>query len=163
MVPPVQFNASKDYFYTIKGVQMSVTPFEIDPPICHIRYQCSEIRGKSHDLTCDKLTFDEESGSLSFQTLDMKTYRPGTYTIKIRGSSGFESQLSAEVDLKLTLKNPCQKALFQTHLTSPFQDSSYTIGVNSIEFAFDKNELVKINTLVDCGPIEIDFVDLEGR
>ena len=89
-------------------------------------------------------------------------YPPGHYTIKLRGKAGFEEPLSAEVDLTLILTNPCETSILQTNLADPFQDVSYTVGFNAIEYAFSVDELVRLNTQVDCGPIGVGFVNLDG-
>lgn len=108
--PSVQKNPVKEYLYTLTGVKLTVTPFIVEPVVCHVSYECVRVTGDSPNLTCEELNIDADSGVMLFLSTDMMTYTPGEYKIMVRGSAGFEEKSKAEVELTLNLVNPCSTA-----------------------------------------------------
>ena len=75
-----------DYYYTAEGVTFRVSPPIIDPVICPITYNCVSVDGPDADVRCDdkaSVNFIASSGQLTFETLDIKKYSPGTYTFNL--------------------------------------------------------------------------------
>ena len=69
------------YSYEVEPLIFNLNRFESVPPGCEIRYTCV-----SSDFFCEipgVATFDGEleQGTWTFQTLDLQTYKPGTYTM----------------------------------------------------------------------------------
>ena len=62
----------------------------------------------------------------------MKKYSPGNYMVTIRGTVGSQTTITTEVDLELSLVNPCPKASLSNLSPSPFEDVTYVVGKEEI-------------------------------
>ena len=90
-------------------MQFTMTPFQVEPPICTFTYSCAMTAGDRLDL-CSIVdgdtqgVFDPINGNYEFFSIDMANYIPGQYTFEITGTVGDKSASSTFV---MTLVNPC--------------------------------------------------------
>lgn len=93
----------------------------------------------------------------------MAKYAPGDYEFLMRASAG-EGQIILNVDFtyKLKLVDPCPTVELIDLDEVLFADMSYKLGQNEVTQSFPIAELVKLNTLVDCGFRSISLVQVNG-
>lgn len=137
----------------------------MDPIVCPITYSCvATVAPAGIDLCSFTDTqvsgeFDATDGNYSFNSIDMVTTPPGTYTLQITGSSGAKSE-SFTVDLVLV--DPCFTVNLQLQ-PSPFTDVSYTLRDDPVSQPWTTEDLISPLTQVNCGPITVELInDLDG-
>ena len=65
----------------------------------------------------------------------------------------------ADFSFTLMLSNPCPIATLTSVIESPFTDMKYILGEKAESQALNIGEIIGINTLIDCGPINFEFFD----
>ena len=59
--------------------------------------------------------------------------------------------------------NPCPAASFIILQESPFTDIQYIMGNDRVSHPFDYKNIVELDTKVDCGKINFEFIDENGE
>lgn len=116
---------------------------------------CSDFVDTNGDFS-SSATFDETSGSLTFQTNDKGKFPPGVYEFDITVTIGAKQVI---VGFTLSLTDPCPGATL-TIVNNPFAlaNIQYVLHESANEFVFDNNSLVSSSTSVDCGPQVLTFL-----
>ena len=92
-------------------MQFTLTPYQVEPPVCPFTYSCAMRDGPVGVPDLCALTdgdshgvFYAITGNYEFYSIDMAKYIPGSYTFEIIGTVGDKSASSIFV---MTLVNPC--------------------------------------------------------
>ena len=160
-----------DYYFTSSSpsAQMTATLFDVVPTFCSIAYTCSNT-GPRTDM-CSVVsgsssgTFEVSNGNYDFSSNDIVSFPPGTYTFTITGTTDFSVQETNT--FTLVLVNPCLSATLTINKPLAFDEPNYTLGSPDIAYEWEQygaNSIYSINTLVDCGDVEVLFtsVDVTG-
>ena len=67
-----------------------------------------------------------------------------------------------DITLTLRLINPCPTATLSNLRRDPFFSVKYSLGDEPINQPYRINNLVRLNTVVDCGPVKLTFIDQNG-
>ena len=108
-----------------------------------------------------ELEFDSETGSILFDTADISFYQPGDYRITIKASVGLQITTSTNIQLTLTLINPCLSAEI-VNRTFRFEDVTFSLEDDPLFIYYDESELATFSTRVNCGEITIEFFSDEN-
>ena len=120
------------------------------PSVCDIFYECI-----SDSCLIDAVRF--VNGRFDFETFD---HPPGEIEFTVRASAGKVVQLIELTMIKITLISPCDKVVTSFKSQFPITDVRYVLGRPEIAQSFD--ELFTLDTSVDCGTINFDFVYADG-
>ena len=151
-----------EYFYeepTNPSLQWSVSPPYSTDYTCPIVYSCMVTMSPTGVDICSIIAgvssaqFDP-SGTYVFTSYDMVTYPPGDYTFEITGTVGTKSATSTFV---MTLVDPCLTTALSIIDPDPFTDQTYILRDPQIDLLWDINNLITKETLVDCGPLSVEF------
>ena len=147
-------------------MQFKINDFVVDPPVCPVTYECISIDDPDSIFTCvsdEIFNIDNATGQITVQSSDMAKYRPGDYLVTLRGSAGTVFPVFVDTTFTLSLINPCPTAALSNLQKEPFLSVTYTLGDESIDQTFSIDNLVSLDTPVDCGPILISFIDLNDK
>ena len=157
------------YYYQEGGINFYSDNFQVYPPVCNITFECVStekiVGGKDDDVRCDDpdaVTFDPTTGLLNFETADIDKYSLGTYRFYMRGTVGLVDKITADYSFMMRLVNPCPTTVLRNKHDFPFVDMRYYLGYNAIQQPFNIEDLISMHSRVDCGPIEIEFIDMAG-
>jgi len=140
-----------------------MNPFTPNPPICIPSYSCKVISGPRLDLCAisDGTTsgiFSEITGNYEFYSTDLANYPAGQYTFEITGTlgtAGTPGAITKKITFVLNLVDPCPTT--ELTINSPFADQTYTLRDPLIDQPWDIGTIVTRATLVDCGPLTVNF------
>jgi len=149
------------YIYTANtpALGFSMNPFVVDPVICPVTYSCQVLAGAPRLDICSivdgatKGTFDSMTGDFAFESIDMANFPPGIYQLEITGTVGTKTD---KIVVDIELKDPCPTAAISL-LPSPISDDTYVLRDPAQSQNWLYNQIFTIDTLVDCGPVSVDF------
>ena len=149
------------YIYTANAPALAFTmnPFVVDPVICPVTYTCQVLAGSPRLDICSiiegatKGTFDSITGNFVFESIDMANFPPGIYQLEITGTVGTKTD---KIVVDIELKDPCPNAAISL-LPSPISDDTYVLRDLAQPQTWLYNQIFTIDTLVDCGPVSVDF------
>ena len=90
----------------------------------------------------------------------MVTYPPGTYDLEIMGTVGNKS---ASTTVTVTLVDPCLTTILTIVDPDPFDNQNYILRDPQMDTIFDINSLMTKGTLVDCGPVTLEWFNDDGK
>ena len=88
----------------------------------------------------------------------MVSFQPGTYTIKITGTSGAQIR---DFSVDVVLVDPCFTVDLNLQPT-PFIDQQYVLVENPLTQPWQAEDLISPLTQVDCGPISVEIFPQSG-
>lgn len=148
---PPQYLYDGDFTWTVDPV------YTIDYN-CVVVYSCQTTAGPvdicSINALPDSTASFDAAGSYILNTIDMASYPAGDYTLSITGTVGNKS---ASTDIVVTLVDPCPNTLLTIVEPDPFEDDTYVLRAAQKDTIFDLNSLITRATLVDCGPLTMEW------
>ena len=155
-----------DYIYKSTArptVSVVLDQYIVDPDasVCPITYSC-EVTGPRTDICSitdgdTVATFDSITGDYTFTSYDMANYPPGAYTFTITGTVGAKSVTATFV---MTLVDPCPNVALTINKPATFVDGNFILRDPREERSWDIDAILSRDTPVDCGPVSVDFFDL---
>ena len=131
-------------------------------------YSCAVISGPGdHFTSCDfddgtnYAEFNPSDGSWMFSSVEPRDSLspPGSYVIRITGTTGTYSDVEISYDFFVLLVDPCPYAI--TIDFAAFFDATYTLRDElpvEMDFSEDTGTLpYSLSTDIDCGSIEMEF------
>lgn len=85
---------------------------------------------------------------------------PGEIEFTVRATAGFLVQVVEQTTIKITLIDPCETITTSFQSRYPIADVRYVLSRPEIAQPFD--ELFMLDTKVDCGEINFEFVYADG-
>ena len=142
-------------------MKFTLKPYIVEPPICKIVYSCKVITGDRLDLCAVTVgdshgVFDPITGNYEFYSTNMADFKPGAYTFEITGTVGPKS---ASATFVVTLVDPCPTTKLTINIPVSFVDQDYILRDPQIDRVWDPDTILTRNTLVDCGPITVKFIN----
>ena len=138
------------------------------PESCSVAYSCTVMNGPGgHFTTCDfddgtnYLSFDPSNGSWAFSCVEPRNSfcPPGSYLIRITGTTGTYGNVEAHADFLISLVDPCPTAIAID--PTAFFDATYTLRDETpveMDYSEDTGTLpYSLSTEIDCGNIAIEF------
>ena len=138
--------------------------FVLDPPVCDVTYECVSVTGNNNSINCNDpatVNFNPKTGNFIFTAFDKQKHPPGKYKFSIRGKAGTAFPVLKEVEITLTLSDPCFMAKPLKINQFPFFDMRYTLGYDTIAYPFD--ELFTFERRFNCGILLLEFIDEKGN
>ena len=162
----------RPYYYTEGGIDFYASTVSVDPPVCNITFSCISVQklaGMDDNVRCndpDTITFNPETGLLNFETFDIDKYSLGKYKFNMRATVGIGNPfdtINADFFFIMELANPCPFTNLRNMNEFPFKNMRYNLGSDSIMQSFDSKDVIKMDSRIDCGEVEFEFIDQFGR
>ena len=155
----------QEYSYTSDGTSLSLDSVVVNPPECSVTYTCLSAAGDDPDVACGDaglVSLDSDTGSLNFNSNDMAKYSPGEYTFTIRASISDYASIMSDFTYTIIFTNPCPTASFVVLNSRPFDYMVYILGEAEQTQLFNVDQIVQLDTQVDCGVVSFVFMDEIG-
>ena len=144
---------------------LDTVQFQVTPALCvaNTTYSCQITSGPRTDLCSITSgstvgTFNSITGRFTFRSFETVSFPPGTYVMKIEGTSGSKTQ---SFTINLLLVDPCPTVDLGLK-QSPFINTSYVLVEPAMQQPWKVDDLISPQTLVDCGPISVEFFNNEA-